>query len=109
MENKRKIGDDFEDIVLEKLGSSFRKTAGSGSVFKNGDISHPKLVIECKYRSDEKSLKVPTKELDKLIKEANKQGKDWLYIKKPSINSPTFVVLELNTFLELTEKWRDDN
>ena len=47
-ENKRKIGDIFENFVLKKLGKGFYKTAGSGSVWKDGDIMHKSLVIECK-------------------------------------------------------------
>ncbi len=44
--NKRKIGDDFENKILKKLGSNFKKTAGSGSVFQDGDIRHSRLVID---------------------------------------------------------------
>ena len=45
----RATGDKLESFVapeLKKLG--FRPTAGSGSVFKDGDFSHPEYVLTLK-------------------------------------------------------------
>lgn len=105
--NRRELGDDFEDRIIEKLGPGFSKTPGSGSVFKNGDIKHRNLVVECKFRSDDSSLTMPKKEYEKLHNEANKQGKDWLYIKQINKSTKPFIVMDLDTFLEMTEAWRE--
>ena len=65
--NKRKIGDDFEKQVLKKLGSKFKKTAGSGSVFQDGDICHSRLAIECKVKNNTKSFSITKKELEEAL------------------------------------------
>lgn len=103
--NSRKVGDDLEDKVVERLGPGFSKTAGSGSVFKNGDIAHHRLVTECKVKNNTKGFSAPASELKKLIKEADKQSKDWLYIQQSGLGK-TMVLCDLNTFLEMTELWR---
>lgn len=104
--SSRDVGDAFEDTVLSKLGPGFSKTAGSGSVFKNGDIRHSRLIVECKVKNNVTGFNAPRKELDKLKKEALKQGKDWLFIEVSSAREP-MVLCDLNTFLELTEEWRE--
>jgi len=105
--NKRQIGDIFEKIVLKKLGKGFYKTAGSGSVWKDGDIKHSSLVIECKVKNTSSSFSITKKEMDHLLKQADLQGKDWLFIEKNS-DGRILVLLELDTFLETAEKWLND-
>ncbi len=104
-DNKRKIGDDLEDLVIKKLGPSFSKTANSGAVYQDGDIKHRQLVVECKVKQTP-GFSAPTTELKKLWKEADKQCKDWLYIEKNQ-NNKIFVLMSLDTFLELSEDWRN--
>lgn len=106
--NKRKIGDDFEDKVLKKLGSKFSKTAGSGSVWQDGDIKHSRLVVECKVKNTSKSFSISKKELDHLTKEADKQGKDWIFIESNS-DGRIMVLTELDTLLEMSYDWKDSS
>jgi hypothetical protein len=116
MTSSRKIGDDFEEIVLEAINSSnkghtflgFRKTAGSGSKFMDGDIRHKDLVIECKVKGNTSGFSSPQNELKKLWKEAAKHLKYWLYFVKNKDNKE-MVLMDLETFLELTEDWRIKN
>lgn len=108
-ENKREAGDDFEDHILSKLGPGFKKTAGSGSVYKNGDIQHRNLIVECKFRSDDTSFSFPKTEAEKLKKQADKECKDWIYIKQINKKTQPFVLMDLNTFLELSEYWRKEH
>ena len=106
--NKRKIGDDFEKQVLKKLGSKFKKTAGSGSVFQDGDICHSRLAIECKVKNNTKSFSITKKELDHLTKQADKQGKDWLFIEVNS-EGRIMVLTDLDTLLEMSYDWKDSS
>jgi hypothetical protein len=107
-DNRRKIGDDFEDRVLKKLGTKFKKTAGSGSVFKDGDIRHSRLVVECKVKGSTKSFSVTKAELDHVIKQADTQGKDWLFIEK-NADGRILVLTDLDTLLEMCYDWKDHN
>jgi hypothetical protein len=106
--NKRKIGDDFENQVLKKLGSNFKKTAGSGSVFKDGDMAHSRLVVECKVKNNTKSFSITKKELDHLTNEADKQAKDWLFI-ETNADGRIMVLTELDTLIEMSYDWKDSN
>ena len=77
--NTRKIGDDLEDKVLEVLAPYFSKTAGSGSVFKDGDLRNHEIVGEIKVRGTS-GASIAGKDFKKLKKEALKQGKEWLFV-----------------------------
>jgi len=101
--NKRKIGDELEDLVLKKLGPSFSRTGNSGATFKDGDIRNRRFVIECKVKSGP-GFTSPTSELKKLWKLADHQCKDWLYIQKNE-DKKVMVLMEFNTFLEISEKY----
>lgn len=101
-ENKRAIGDKLEKEVLMKLGDSFSKTAGSGSVFKDGDLRHHSLIVECKIKNGTFSFSMTKTEMAHLLKQANLQGKDWLFIEKNG-RGQTLVLTELDTLIELIE------
>ena len=101
-DNKRAIGDKFEKEVLIKLGNNFSKTAGSGSVFKDGDLCHHSLVVECKVKNSTFSFSMTKTEMAHLLKQANLQGKDWLFIEKNG-RDQTLVLTELDTLIELVE------
>jgi len=103
--NKRKIGDSLEDYVLSKLGSGFNRTANSGAKFQDGDIRHPRLVVECKVKGSTSGFTAPKSELKKLWKLADKHGKDWLYIER-NVDNKHMVLLSLDMFLEMTETYR---
>lgn len=100
----REIGDELEDKISTDLG--LNKTTNSGAKFDNGDLADRKLIVEAKVKS-KPSFTLPRKELSKLQAQALKHGKDWLYIQKN--NAGTFVMMEYNTFLELTELWFQKN
>jgi len=101
-ENRRKTGDKFEKEVLVKLGDSFSKTAGSGSVFKDGDLRHHSLVAECKVKNSTQSFCMTKTEMNHLLKQAYLQGKDWLFIEKNG-RGQILVLTELDTLIELVE------
>ena len=102
----REIGDEFEEYVLKHLGKGFSKTANSGAKFGDADIKHRKLIVECKVKSETPGMVAPIAELRKLWKEADKQGKDWLYIVKNKDNK-VMVLLDFQAFIELSEGWRN--
>jgi hypothetical protein len=100
--NTRKIGDDLENKVLEILEPYFSKTAGSGSVFKDGDLRNSDTVGEIKVRGT-MGASITGTDLRKLVAEAKKQGKDWLFICE---NYPKNLIamLDLNTYAVLYEE-----
>jgi len=102
--NKRKIGDKLEDRVLKALGSAFTKTGNSGATYKDGDIRHRKLVVECKVKSATKGFSAPASQLKKLQKTAELQGKDWLYIAENG-EGKIMVLCDLNTFIEVADAY----
>lgn len=102
--NKRKIGETLENRVLKALGPSFHKTGNSGATFKDGDIRHRKLCIECKVKGGTKGFTAPLKELQKLWKLSEDQGKDWLYIEE-NANGKTMVLMDFNAFVEYSESY----
>jgi len=115
MTSAREIGDNFEKEVLETLNSvghldlgAFEMTAGSGSKFMDGDIRHRHLVVECKVKGNCKGFTAPSNELNKLITEADRQGKDWLYVEQ-NANGRQMVLLDLETFQRISETWRLEN
>ena len=101
-ENKRKIGDDFEKIVLTKLGPTFLPTAGSGSVFKDGDLQHQSLVVECKVKGNSATFAISKTEMDHLLKQSELQGKDWMFIEK-NRDGRIMVLMELDALIEISE------
>jgi len=105
MPDNRSVGDEFEEVVLDKLGPGFSKTAGSGSVWKDGDIRHPELVVECKVKNTANSISCPRSELDHLQREAHIQCKDWMYVQRNK-HGEELVLLPLDTLAWMTEQWR---
>lgn len=112
----RKTGDELEKEILEHLNSvrgqrdsdcGFRLCANSGAKWSDGDIRHQQLVIECKVKNTSKGMTVPIAELTKLKQLADTQCKDWVYVQKNATG--TYVSMDLDTFLELTEPWRAQN
>jgi hypothetical protein len=99
--NKREIGDEFEEQVAYDLG--IRKTNGSGAKFDNGDLADRKTIIECKVKG-KPGFQACGLEVKKVIAQAQKHGKEWLYIQKTATSS--YVVLDYNYFLEL---WTNSN
>lgn len=96
----RKTGDDLEKKVSSLLDSSFLPTAGSGSVFMDGDFSHPNYVVECKVKNATEGISLSKSEFSKLKKEAKKQGKDWLSITENASND-IVVSMDINEFVRL--------
>jgi Holliday junction resolvase len=104
----RDTGNSLEKKALRVLSEyGFRQTAGSGSVFKDGDLSHPQYVVECKVRNSTSGLSISGSDLVKLIKEAKKQGKEWLAIleNRDGVKS---VMMDLNQFATLLEELQDE-
>ena len=108
MTSTREIGDEFEEEIIRLLNehspeNEWDSTAGSGSKWQDGDIRHQDYVGECKVKSNVRGFTAPASELNKLISEADKQFKDWLYFERNG-DGRTMVLMDMNTFLELYEK-----
>ena len=104
----REAGDEFEDYISYLL--NIKKTTNSGAKYDNGDLSNKDLIIECKVKSKD-GFQPCGKEIQKVINQANKHFKEWLYIQKT--NKETYVVLSLDHYLTLisdkNEQARKDN
>lgn len=100
--NKRQIGDDFEEQVAHDMG--IRKTNGSGAKFDNGDLADKETIIECKVKG-KSGFQACGSEVKKVIAQARKHNKEWLYIQKTDTDS--YVVLGYNYFLELWTNSKD--
>jgi len=94
--NKREIGDEFEKQVAYDLG--IQKTNMSGAKFDNGDLASKETIIECKVKG-KSGFQACGSEVKKVITQALKHNKEWLYIQKTATDS--YVVLDYNYFLEL--------
>ena len=94
--NTRKIGDKLENKVLNILEPYFSKTAGSGSVFKDGDLRNKETVGEVKVRSTA-GASITGKDLSKLKEEARKQCKEWLFICE-NYDKDLVAMMDLNFF-----------
>jgi hypothetical protein len=103
MTNKRKTGDQTENRVFGKVKHlGFRKTANSGARFGDHDMSHPDWVTEIKKKSTE-GASVAKSELSKLKAEAEKQGKDWLFICENQKGNQV-AMTDLDAFIAILEK-----
>ena len=95
----KEIGNELEKKISSALG--INRTTNSGAKWDNADLANRKLIIEAKVKMDKASFSAPKSELKKLKREAEKHGKDWLYFQKNQTG--IYVLLDLDTFLELTE------
>lgn len=78
--NKRKKGEEVEKEV-ERLLPWFKRTARSGAHWDNADLVGPNTIIEVKYKG-RSGFSSDKREIDKLRRQADKLGVDWLYIVK---------------------------
>lgn len=102
----KKIGEDFEKEVLQALpGSEFKYSCNSGAKNNDADIRSARYLIECKVKNHD-GFKHSNKELRKLIKQADKLGKDWMYITKNNKNEK-FVLMSFNNLVELLDLIED--
>jgi len=101
MKNKRELGEDFEEEVAHDLG--MQKTNMSGAKFDNGDLANRETIVECKVKG-KPGFQACGNEIKKVIAQAQKHSKEWLYIQKT--DTGTYVVLDYNYFLEL---WMNSN
>lgn len=96
----REKGDKLETRIANLM--NIWKTNNSGAKFDNADLANRKIIIECKYK-DIPWFRPEKKEVKKLIQQSKKNMKDWIYIQEN--RAGTFVLLDLETFIELTEEW----
>lgn len=100
--NNKLKGEEFEKEVLKSLpGSQFKYSCNSGAKNDDADIRSAKYLIECKVKNTD-NFKHSNKEMRKLIKQADKLGKDWLYILKNNKNEK-FVLTSLDNLVDLLE------
>lgn len=96
----REKGDKLEQKISNLLG--INKTTNSGAKFDNADLANRKIMIEAKVK-DKPSLSIPKGELSKIIAQAKKHSKEWLYIQENQ--QGTFVIVDIDTFIEMSEEW----
>jgi len=100
----REKGDDLEERVSHDLG--INKTTNSGAKWDNGDLTNREYIIECKVKAGN-GIQPCKAEISKLIAQAKKHYKDWIYIQETDDN--TFVVLDYNVFITLWSKHGNNN
>lgn len=88
------------DKLETKVSNDFHvnKTTNSGAKWDNADLSNRDVIIECKYK-DKPSLSSVGPEVKKLINQATKHGKEWIYIQENKAG--TFAIIDYNYLLEL--------
>lgn len=99
----REKGDQLEARVANDLG--INKTTNSGAKWDNADLTNRELIIECKVK-DKEGFQGCKSEIKKLIAQAAKHSKEWVYIQQNK--SGTFVVIDYNYFLELIDGTKDN-
>lgn len=97
----REIGDKLETKLSELLG--INKTTNSGAKYDNADLANRDIIIEAKVKNTKTSFSVPKTELTKVIKQARKHEKEWIYVQQNALG--TFVLLDLDTYVEMSEEW----
>lgn len=95
----REKGDKLEERVAIDLG--INKTTNSGAKWDNADLTNREYIIECKVKGAD-TFKPCGTELKKLIAQAVKHNKEWIYIQ--SCNNQTYVVIDYDYFLEMWQK-----
>ena len=96
--SSRAVRDRFEKKILKHLRHyGFSPTAGSGSVWQDGDLIHEDFVAECKVKGNTKGFSVSPKEIEHVKKQAEKIARDWLIFEQNAHNE-VMVLMDLNTF-----------
>lgn len=98
--DNRAIGDKFEEYVSNLLG--IRTTAKSGGHWDNADLANKHVLIECKVKHVP-FFKPVKKEIQKVMNQAVKHGKEWAYIQRT--DGGDFVVCSLDFFAEVTNEY----
>ncbi|MCB1713329.1 MAG: hypothetical protein KDH96_12915 [Candidatus Riesia sp.] len=97
----REKGDELETQVAFDLG--INKTTNSGARFDNADLTNSDYIIECKVKN-KNGFQACGSEIKKLVSQAIKHDKDWIYIQQSADN--TYVVMDYNLFLCLWKSQR---
>jgi len=100
--SSRAKGDEIEDRVLHILGPAFKKTAGSGSVWKDGDLKAPGYLVEVKERNTA-GASCAGPDLNKLISRARLEGRDWIFVCQ-NYNRKLVAMVDINTLAILLEE-----
>ena len=90
-------GYEFEER-LEDLLDGLKRTAKSGGHWDNADLANEFTLVEAKVKSLD-NFRAPKGELTKLKNQAEKHGKDWVYIQKN--DSGEYALLDLRFFITL--------
>lgn len=93
----RHTGDKLEKEIEQRF--NIRRTSMSGGYWDNADLANEFVIVECKVKNDTDTFKCPKSELDKLKKQADKLGKDWMYIMQDG-KGKKYVLTSLDFFQE---------
>jgi len=99
----REKGDKLEERVAIDLG--INKTTNSGAKWDNADLTNREYIIECKVKGAD-TFKPCGTELKKLIAQAVKHDKEWIYIQQ--VNDRTYTVIDYDFFLQLWTNQKTD-
>lgn len=102
--SSRETGDEFETEVAKLL--RFKGTANSGAIFDDADlrpINGKPVILEAKVKNTSRTHTMVVRcEIDKVKKQADKIGKDWIYVIR-DISGNRHVICDLDFFAEATE------
>jgi hypothetical protein len=100
--SSRSVGDELEKKISKVLG--LKRTAMSGAYWDNADLANADLMVEAKVKNTQDNFRAPKKEISKLKAQAEKVGKDWLYIQQVSTGE-VFVLTSLDILATIAEEY----
>ena len=80
-----------------------RRTAKSGAHWNNADLSDNRVTIEAKAKSVS-TFRTAKGEIKKVQEQADKAGKDWVYIQET--DGQTYALMDYQFFRELWDSWQ---
>ena len=97
----RSIGDKLEDYLESRL-KGVKKTTNSGAFWDNADLSSKDCIFEAKVKN-KGGVSISPKILEKVKKQAARASRESIVIQQ--VPCGTYVVLELEFFIELWEMY----
>lgn len=104
--DRQKVGNQFEQEIATLL--KFRQTVNSGAMFHDADLrpeNGKPVIAEAKLRRTSGAISgVARTDVEKLKRQAEKIGKDWIYAVRGK-SGESYVICDLNFFAEATEEF----
>ena len=108
--DNRKRGDDFEKVIAKLL--NMHQTANSGAMNDDADLrpcNGKPVILEAKVKNTSHAFLSDVRcEIQKLTEQANKIGKDWIYVVR-DCQGGAYAICSLDFFSEVTEDYFGDD